>query len=153
MDPRTPRPDPRLSVGGAVAGAALAAAAYVLALKVDLLPPPAVAAAMFLVTPVFAVLALVVLWSRRHESRQPDLGWFANGLAVGVLAMILQVVSFPAVTVGGGPLGTTQTSNGALYLAFHAAPAFGALLAAWGAPARGGPGSSGPARSGSWPWQ
>jgi hypothetical protein len=136
MDPRTPRPDPRLRVAGGVAAAAAAAAVYVLALTVDVLPPPSMAVTMFVLAPVFAVLALVMLWARRHESRRPDLGWFVTGLAVGVVAMILQLASFPAVAAGGGPLGTTQTSNAALYVAFHAAATLGALLGAWGAPAR-----------------
>ena len=101
MDPRTPRPDPRLRVGGAVASAAVAAAVYVLALTVDLLPPPSMAVAMFVMSPVFAAVALLVLWVRRDESRRSDLGWFAAGLAVSFVAMGLQEALFPAGTSGG----------------------------------------------------
>jgi serine phosphatase RsbU (regulator of sigma subunit) len=64
------------------------------------------------------------------------LSWVSAGLTVGVVAMVLQVVSFPVVTTGGGLLGTGDDSNAALYLLFHLSLAAGAAAGALSAPMR-----------------
>ena len=139
VDARRPRPDRRLRVVGVATAATIAACAYVVAVTVNPLPPESLAVAMFVVTPVCAALALAVLWSRQHEARRPDLRWFVAGLAIALWAMVLQIASFPAVVADGGILATTQNSNAALYLYFHAASAAGLLLGASGLSIRGRP--------------
>jgi serine phosphatase RsbU (regulator of sigma subunit) len=53
-------------------------------------------------------------------------------LAVGVVAMVLQVVSFPVVSSHGGLLGTGAQSSAALYLLFHLSFAAGVAAGARG---------------------
>ncbi|WP_091025160.1 ATP-binding SpoIIE family protein phosphatase [Nocardioides szechwanensis] len=130
MDARRPRPDPRLAVVGVGAAAVAASGAYVVALTLNPLPPRSLSVAMFVMTPVLAAIALGILWSRQHESVRPDLRWFNTGLTIALLAMVLQIASFPSVAPDGGLLGTTQNSNAALYLLFHAATSAGLLLGA-----------------------
>ena len=133
---RTPRPAPHFNVRVAVLAAAAAAAFYVLVLLVNKRPPPAVAGVMFAATPACAALALAVLRARRRSEPSPRLDWFATGLVVAIVGMVLQVASFPALAPGGGLLGTSTSANGALFLLFHVATALGVLLGAARAPRR-----------------
>ena len=74
---------------------------------------------MLAAAPAFALVALVALELRLREAPDPWLAWFSAGLAAGLVAMTLQLVSFPLVDPGGGPFGTGADSNAALYLLFH----------------------------------
>ena len=112
-----------------LAAGATAAVAYVLALSTNLLPPPGFAVVLFAATPVLAAVALPVLASRAAAEDDDDLHRVVAGLAVALPAMLLQLVSLPLVAPGGGLLGTSNSANAALYLAFHAALVVGALLA------------------------
>lgn len=130
VDARTPRPDPHFNIRAAVLAAAAAAAAYVIALVTNEVPPPAVAGVMFAAPPACVALALAVIRVRGKSDPSPELSWFATGLTVGLVGMVLQVVSFPTLAPGGGLLGTGPSASGALYLFFHAAIAAGTLLGA-----------------------
>lgn len=136
MAPRHPPPERRLNLYVALAVAALASALYVVALLLDFVPPRGLAVVFFAAAPITAAFALVVLAVRAGAENDAALGWFSAGLGVGWLAMALQLISFPAVTPGGGPLGTSDQSSAALYLLFHVATAAGALAGALGAPTR-----------------
>ena len=128
IDERTPRPDPRLDVVGVLGAAAAAAVAYVGALSADVLPSNGFSVVLFAAAPLLALVALVVVAHRARAEQDPALGWFASGLAVSVLAMLLQLISFPAIAEGGGLLGTSGDGSSGLYLLFHLALALGALL-------------------------
>lgn len=134
MDPRRPRPERRLDLYAAVGVGALASVAYIIALLLDFVPPRGLSVVFFAATPVSAAFALVVMGVRWRAERDPALSWVSAGLAVGWLAMVLQLISFPAVTPDGGPLGTSDQSSAALYLAFHLAFTCGALAGALRAP-------------------
>ena len=136
MAPRHPPPERRLNLYVALAVAALASALYVVALMLDFVPPRGLAVVFFAAAPINAAFALVVLAVRARAEDDAALGWFSAGLGVGWLAMTLQLISFPAVTPGGGPLGTSDQGSAALYLLFHVATAAGALAGALGAPTR-----------------
>jgi serine phosphatase RsbU (regulator of sigma subunit)/anti-sigma regulatory factor (Ser/Thr protein kinase) len=133
MDPRRPRPERRLNLYAAIGVGALASLVYLGALLLDLVPPRGLSVVFFAAAPISAAFAIVVIGARWRAERDPALGWASAGLAVGWVAMVLQLVSFPAVTPDGGPLGTGDQSNAALYLMFHLAFACGALAGALGA--------------------
>ena len=134
LDPRRPRPERRLDLYAAVAVAALASVAYLVALMLDAVPPRGLSVVFFAAAPISAAFALVVLAARWRAERDPALSWVSAGLAVGWLAMVLQLISFPTVNPGGGPLGTNDQSSAALYLMFHLALPMGALAGALRAP-------------------
>jgi serine phosphatase RsbU (regulator of sigma subunit) len=135
MDPRRPRPERRLDLYVAVAIGALASLAYAVALSFDVVPPRGLSVVFFAAAPISAAFAVVVIGMRWRAEADPALSWVSAGLAVGWFAMVLQLVSFPAVLPGGGPLGTSDQSSAALYLLFHLAFVGGALAGALGAPA------------------
>ncbi len=135
MDPRRPRPERRLDLYAAVGVGALASIAYVVALMLDVVPPRGLSVVFFAAAPISAAFALVVLGVRWRAERDPALSWVSAGLAVGWLAMVLQLISFPTVIPDGGPLGTNDQSSAALYLIFHLALPAGALAGALGASA------------------
>jgi len=134
MDPRRPRPERRLNLYAAIGVGALASLVYLVALLLNLVPPRGLSVVFFAAAPISAAFAVVVLGTRWRAERDPALGWASAGLAVGWGAMVLQLISFPAVTPNGGPFGTGDQSNAALYLTFHLAFAAGALAGALGAP-------------------
>lgn len=136
FDPRTPRPEPHFNVLGALGAATVAALVYILALYSDVTPPQGVAVGMFAATPLFAGVALLVLQARARAERDPRLAWVAAGLAVSVVAIVLQFISFPAVAAGGGIFSTGNQSSAGLYLYFHVAFALGAACGALGVPDR-----------------
>jgi hypothetical protein len=137
IEPRRPRPERHLDLYAALGVSALASVVYVLALVLELTPPTGMAVVLFAATPICAAFALMVLPIRARAEDDGPLAWFSAGLAVAWVAMTLQLISFPAVSREGGPLGTDNQSNAALYLLFHLAVAAGALAGALGAPARG----------------
>jgi anti-sigma regulatory factor (Ser/Thr protein kinase) len=124
---RAPRPDPRVNAVAMVAAAAAAAAAYVAALSTSVLPARGFAVVLLTAAPVLAAVALPVFWCRAAAEGDAALRWFATGLAAGLPAMVLQLVSFPSVAPGGGVLSTSGTGSAGLYLTFHLALALGAL--------------------------
>ena len=137
IEPRRPRPERHLDLYAALAVGAVASLAYVLALVLELVPPKGLAVVFFAAPSICAAFALVVLPVRARAESDSALAWFSVGLAVAWTAITLQLISFPAVSNDGGPLGTDDQSNAALYLVFHLALAGGALAGALGAPARG----------------
>ena len=128
IGPRTPRPEPRVNALAMLSAGAAAAVAYVLALSTNVLPPPGFAVVLFAATPVLAAVSLPVIAARAAAEDDDGLRWFFAGLLVALPAMLLQLVSLPLVAPGGGALGTSNSGNAALYLAFHVAVAAGALL-------------------------
>jgi serine phosphatase RsbU (regulator of sigma subunit)/anti-sigma regulatory factor (Ser/Thr protein kinase) len=134
VDPRRPRPERRLDLYAAVGVAGLASVAYVIALLLDVVPPRGLSVVFFSAAPITAAFALLVLGVRWRAERDPALAWVSAGLAVGWLAMTLQLISFPTVAPDGGVLGTGDQSSAALYLTFHLALAGGAIAGALGAP-------------------
>lgn len=133
---RRPRPELRLDVWGAVGATLLAWVAFLVAQAFQIRPDPGYAMLLFTATPVCAAMATPVLWARGRAEGDEALGWTAAGLAVGVVAMVLQLISFPTFTPGGGPLGTGNSATALLYLVFHWTFLAGAVLAMAGVPLR-----------------
>jgi serine phosphatase RsbU (regulator of sigma subunit) len=96
-------------------------------------PPVPSSIVLFTVAPVCALLALPVVSGRARAEGDLPLEWFSGGLAVAGPALVLQLISFPVVAGGGGPLGTGGEGSAALYLTFHAWPYGCALAGALGA--------------------
>ena len=134
VPPRTPRPVRRLDLLAALAAAAFACAAYVLALLATQVPPRGLADILLGAAPLCALAALPILAVRARAERVPALSWAAGGLVVSLVAMVLQLISFPTVSPDGGLLGTGAQSSAALYLLFHLAFAGGAVAGALEAP-------------------
>jgi serine phosphatase RsbU (regulator of sigma subunit)/anti-sigma regulatory factor (Ser/Thr protein kinase) len=133
---RPARPQTRVNLLGALAATAVAVAALVVALVVEISPPHELAALVTAVVPVLGVVALPIVVSRARAEHDSDLAWFGAGLAVSVGAAALQTLSFPGVLGAGGPLHTGASGNALLYLAMHAAMAVGVLVGALGVPGR-----------------
>lgn len=136
LDPRSAPPDRRVDVAVMLSLTLLACAAYVVALSADRLPSQGMAVVFFAAVPVCAVFALVVLAAEAGSDDDPALGWVASGTAVAVVAMVLQLVSFPAVVEDGGLLGTSAQASASLYVWFHLAFVAGTILGALSAPPR-----------------
>ena len=122
-------------VGGLLA-TALAAAAYLLALVTTAVPASPFSSVLFAWAPAGALIACPILAARARRDGDQMLGWFAAGLGVAVLAMVLQVISFPAVATDGGPLHTSAQASASLYLLFHVVLYLAALAGAGGAAPR-----------------
>lgn len=136
IGPRTARPDRRVDALLLLAATFAAVAVYVAALLLHQRPPRALSITFFAAAPVCAAFALVVLESRARAVRDGALAWVSAGLTVGIVAMALQLASFPTVTTAGGLLKTSDDASAALYLVFHASLAAGAAAGALGAPVR-----------------
>ena len=119
MTPRLPRPQLRLSVWGAAAASLLAWVAFGLATLGSTVPQPGYAVLLFTLATVFATVAAALISARSRADGDDPLRWVGAGLVVGCLAMVLQLISFPAVTTGGGPFGTSAANSALLYLLFH----------------------------------
>lgn len=70
---------------------------------------------------------LLAVRSRLHEHR--PLAWVALGYGIATVAMALQTLGYPGVLRDGGPLNTTSSGAGALYLIWHLAVPVCALVA------------------------
>ncbi len=136
IGPRSARPERRLDVLRLLLAAFVAVVLYLAALLLELRPPRGLAVAFFAAAPILATLAIVVLEHRARTTGDRRLAWVSAGLAVGVVAMVLQLVSFPAVTPGGGLLSTGDDASASLYLLFHLSLGAGAVAGALGAPPR-----------------
>lgn len=136
IGPRSARPDRRVDVLLLLAATLGAALVYVGALLLEIHPPRGVAVAFFAAPPICATFAVVLLETRARADHDPRLAWVSAGVTVGIIAMILQVISFPAVSRNGGFLGTGVQSNAGLYLLFHLSFAAGAIAGALGGPIR-----------------
>jgi serine phosphatase RsbU (regulator of sigma subunit) len=134
IGPRSTRPDRRIDVYLLLAATFVAVAAYIGALLLEVLPPRGLTVAFFAATPIFAAFALAVLATRGRAEQDERLSWVSAGLAAGIVAMVLQVISFPAVAPDGGPLGTSDDSSAFLYLLFHLTFGAAAIAGALGAP-------------------
>lgn len=136
MSPRSARPDRRVDALLLLAAAFGAAAIYVGALLLEVHPPRGLTVAFFAAPPICAAFAVVILGSRARDDRDRRLAWVSAGVAVGVVAMVLQVISFPTVAPGGGPFGTGDQGSAALYLLFHLSFAAGVAAGALQLPVR-----------------
>lgn len=134
IGPRRPRPERRFDLYSALLVTAVATSAYVAALLLDVVPPAGLAVAFFAAAPICAVFASVVLLARARAERDQAVAWFGSGLVVAWTAMVLQLISFPAVAEGGGIFSTSDESSAALYLLFHLALAAAAVAGALDAP-------------------
>src|SRR5512142_1130218 len=139
MTPRRPRPELRLDVWGAVAVTLLAWVAYLATRQIDVAPARGYGVVLFAVATTCAAAAAVVLWGRARGERDPALGWVAAGVTVSFVAMVLQLISSPAVSPGGGPLGTHRDGGALLYLLFHWSLLLGAVAGAARVPLRARP--------------
>lgn len=128
ITPRGSRPVVRVDVWGALAATALAGLAYLLALSTDVLPSIGSSIVLFTLAPTFAVIAAILFSARARDERDAMLGWVATGLVVSALALILQMISYPTIVSGGGPLHTGTNGSSHLYLLFHWGLAGGVLL-------------------------
>jgi GAF domain-containing protein len=136
MGPRSARPDRRVDVLLLLTAAFGAAAVYVGALLLEVHPPQGLTIAFFATPPICATFAVVILESRARDDRDAHLAWVSAGLTVGVVAMVLQVVSFPLASPDGGPFGTSDQGSAALYLLFHLSFAAGVAAGALQLPVR-----------------
>jgi serine phosphatase RsbU (regulator of sigma subunit) len=98
----------------------LAGVACLVILSVGARPPAASSIVLLTVATVCALLALPVMSGRSRAEEDLALEWAAGGLPVACLALFLQLISFPAVVPGGGPLRTAGNDSALLYLIFHA---------------------------------
>lgn len=133
---RAPRPEARLDVVGALIATAAAAAAYLVALRMEYLPPAPASTVFFTVTPIAAAVALPVFLARARAERDEALAWFAVGLGATLVAMVLQLMAWPLIAPGGGLLQTSNDSTALLYVLFHQWVLLGALAGALGLPGR-----------------
>jgi serine phosphatase RsbU (regulator of sigma subunit)/anti-sigma regulatory factor (Ser/Thr protein kinase) len=133
---RPERPQSRVNLLGALAATGVAVLALVAALLTELSPPHPVATVVLVAVPLLGAIALPILQARARAQRDEPLAWFSAGLAVSVAAAASQSLSFPGLLPGGGPLHTSQSSSGLLYLLMHAALAAGVMASACGLPAR-----------------
>jgi Stage II sporulation protein E (SpoIIE)/GAF domain len=108
----------------------LAVALLLLGLLVTDVPARSFSIVFFAWAPTGAAAALPIVLARARRDRDPMLGWFAAGLLVCLVAMVLQVLSLPTVSPDGGALETDHQGNAALYLLFHLALYLAALAAA-----------------------
>jgi GAF domain-containing protein len=136
IDPRSARPDRRVDLYLMLAATFVAVVVYLAALRVHAVPPKGLSVAFFVAAPTCATFAVVLLGTRGRAEHDGRLAWMSAGIGVGVVAMVLQIVSFPVAAPGGGVLGTSDQSSAALYLVFHLALAGGALAGALAAPVR-----------------
>ena len=136
VDPRRPAPPRRLDLLVAGATTLLAGTVYVVALALASTPPDTASVTLFAAAPSVALVALVALELRLRDAPDPWLAWFSAGLATSLVAMVLQMMSFPLVDRGGGPFGTDADSSAALYLVFHLCLVVGAAAAVLGLPVR-----------------
>lgn len=90
-------------------------------------PEPLLSITLFAAAPLCAAMALPVLVVRGRVENLPAVRWLGAGVAVSWVALTLQLISFPTISPGGGPLRTNGTSSVQLYLSAHAA-IFGAAL-------------------------
>lgn len=127
-------PDLSFDLRTALAVTLLAGVACLAILSVGEPPPVASSIVLLTVAPLCALLALPVMSGRSRAEEDLALEWVAGGLSVACLALFLQLVSFPAVAAGGGPLRTDGDGNAALYLIFHAWLYGSGLAGALGAP-------------------
>ncbi len=132
LDPRTPGPTRRLDVYVALGTTAFACLAYGVTLFTRGVPPRGWAVVLFAAVPVLAAVALAVLGSRARAEEDPALQWVSAGLLVSVVVLALQLLSFPEISHGGGPLGTSGQSRSGLFLLYHGALAAGAVAGALG---------------------
>jgi EAL domain-containing protein (putative c-di-GMP-specific phosphodiesterase class I) len=81
----------------------------------------------------FAIAACVVatylLTVRARASNDELLRWMGWGYGLAGVAMALQIVGFPTISPGGGPLRTTSAGAAGLYLVWHTVVPVFALLA------------------------
>jgi hypothetical protein len=128
VGPRGERLVHRIDLVSAGAVTLVASAAYLVAIFTQVQPTRGFAVSLFTIAPIGGAVALAILWYCGRAFNDPLLRWYGVGLAVGVPAMVLQLVSFPLVARDGGPLGTDGDSSAALYLLFHVAPAVAAVV-------------------------
>ncbi|MFC4786390.1 PP2C family protein-serine/threonine phosphatase [Nocardioides sp. MAHUQ-72] len=127
LDARRPLPRRQLDLLVAGGTTVVAASVYLAALAVGGVPPPSASVIRFATAPVFALLALVALELRLRSATDAWVSWFCAGLTAAVVAMALQVVSFPLVDPSGGPFSTSGEGSAGLYLLFHVCVGVGAL--------------------------
>ena len=113
----------------AVVITAVACLVLLLALATRLESSPGVSVALFTLAPAGATVALVILGYCARAFDDVLLRWFAAGLTVAVTALLLQLISYPLVSVDGGPLGTSGSGSASLYVLFHLGPAVAAIAA------------------------
>ncbi len=133
---RGPLPELSFNVRAALASSAIAAAGCILTLSAGHLPTPASSITLFTAAPLCALLALPVVIERTRAEGDDALAWVAAGLTVATFALVLQLISFPTVGPGGGPLRTADEGGAQLYLSFHAWLYGSCLAGALGVPRR-----------------
>ena len=129
ITPRISRPEVRVDVWGALAATALAGLAYLLALSTHVRPGVGTSIVLFTLAPTFATIAAILFYARARDEDDDALGWVAVGLVISAVALVLQLISYPTIVSGGGPLHTGGTGSSHLYLLFHWGLMLGVLLA------------------------
>ncbi len=125
---------PAFDLYSGLAVGALAAAAYMGLIHLGSLPSPQSSVTLFVSATVGAVVALPVYWLRSRAEADGALQWFAAGLSVATVALLLQLFAFPTITQAGGLFHTDPQSSAALYLLFHISLFGGALAGTISAP-------------------
>jgi hypothetical protein len=140
VGPRGERLVHRVDLVSAGAVTLLASVAYLVAILTQIQPTRGFAVTLFTIAPAAGAVATAILWYTGRTFNDPLLRWYAVGLVTAVVAMVLQLISFPVVSRQGGPFGTGGDSSAALYLLFHLAPALAAgagvlrLASSWARP-------------------
>jgi serine phosphatase RsbU (regulator of sigma subunit) len=119
MTPRRPRPELRLDVWGIVAATLVAWTAYLISRTAHVVPARGYGIVLLGLAPAGGCVAAIVLWVRARAEEDTALGWVAAGITVSDVALVLQLMSFPAVDPAGGPLRTGGDGSSLLYLFFH----------------------------------
>jgi serine phosphatase RsbU (regulator of sigma subunit) len=128
ITPRGSQPVVRVDVWGALAATALAGIAYVVMLALKVLPSLNSSVVLLTLAPTFAIIAAILFYARARDERDDTLGWVAVGMVISALALLLQMIAFPTIVSGGGPLHTGRDGSAHLYFLFHWGLGLGVVL-------------------------
>jgi uncharacterized protein YigA (DUF484 family) len=128
------RPELRINVLGTLAASSLALLAYLLALVLDLNPPPNLAIVFYTIAPAAAIPATVLLAVRARAEQDEPLRGVTAGLTIASVALVLQLAANRSVAPGGGIFETGVSASAILYLYWHLALLGGVAGATMGRP-------------------
>jgi serine phosphatase RsbU (regulator of sigma subunit)/anti-sigma regulatory factor (Ser/Thr protein kinase) len=129
-----PRPEMRINVLVTTVATSLALIAYLLALLADVSPPRNFSVVLFAIAPACAIPATMLLAVRARAEQDEPLRGVTSGLAIGCVAMVLQLFAFRTISPGGGIFATSLSGSALLYLMWHLALPSGVLAATIGRP-------------------
>ncbi len=132
--PVAARVESRINLLGLLAASSLALVAYLVALVLDVSPPPNLSVVFFTIAPATAIPAAVLLAVRARAEQDEALQGVTAGLTVACVGMLLQLAAYRGVSPGGGIFATSQSGSALLYLFWHVAFLGGVFGATFGRP-------------------